>query len=218
MLDISHHGNSQNCSGNYFEHMEDWASKCLGKSTRSRKEFYECLKTNQEITRTAEKCIWSGDNMFDDPSKYEIIGYVSLVHCISPIILGLIIFFSLQTKSVWTIPFPVVTKLRRFIVELKYYNERTSTHFLRDIVTHENNLKDSINIDNLSLINEASSESTFQIWIQTVKLMPFIILNVSNSLKPEYGVRPQIDEILNMRGFSILTSFISIAMSFYNIR
>lgn len=84
------------------------------------------------------------------------------------------------------------------------------------VTTHENNLKNSINIVNLSLINEASTESTFQIWIQTVNLMPFILLNTSHSLAP--GARPQIDEFLNMRGFSILTSFISIAMSFYNIR
>ena len=145
-----------------------------------------------------------------------MIGYVSLAHCVSPVLWGLLVFLSLHTKSLWKIPIPIVTKLRRFIIECKYFNHRTKRHFMGSVTTHENNLKNSINIVNLSLINEASTESTFQIWIQTVNLMPFILLNTSHSLAP--GARPQIDEFLNMRGFSILTSFISIAMSFYNIR
>ena len=75
---------------------------------------------------------------------------------------------------------------------------------MRNIVSYENNLNECINFVNLSLINEVSSESTYQIWIQTLNML--VILKISKK------------KTFNWRGFSILKGFISISRSFYNIR
>ena len=211
MLKLGYQGKKQNCSENYFKRMTNWTESCLNNSpSYHKKEFFsDCLNDNQEITARAKDCIWDVDDRFDDGAKYRMIGYSTLAHCINPFFIGLLIFISLRNRSVWKIPVPLVTKLRRFILECKFFQRRTNKYFMRNIVNYEDNLKECINFVNLSLITEASSESTFHIWIQTLNMMPFIILNMSGS---------QIHEFFNLRGFSILTSFISISTSFYNIR
>ena len=198
--------------------MRNWTQSCLTNSTPTKQFFYDCLNLNQEMTAQAKKCIWSVDERFEDGATYNLIGYITLAHCINPFFIGFLIFTSLQNRSIWKIPVPSVTKLRRFILECKFFHERTKEYFIRNIVSYENNLKECINFVNLSLITEASSESTFQIWLQTLNMMPFIIINISRYLNQDNGTKSQIDEFFSLRGFSILTSFISISTSFYNIR
>ena len=199
--------------------MRNWTQSCLTDSTPTKQFFYDCLNLNQELVDQAKKCIWSVDFRFEDGANYNLIGYITLAHCVSPFLLGFFIFAFLENKSIWKIPVPIVTKLRRFILECQFFHERTKEYFMRNIIKYENNLKECISFVNLSSITEASSESAFQIWIQTLNMMPLIILIISKYLnQDDIHKSAQIDDLLNLRGFSILTSFVTISTSFYNIR
>ena len=69
------------------------------------------------------------------------------------------------------------------------------------------------NIVNLSLIIEASVESSFQFFFQTVFALPNIVLTFTDP----YGTLSW-TEMFNWKTFSIILSFVSFAWAFYTIR
>ena len=63
---------------------------------------------------------------------------------------------------------------------------------------------------------EATIESSFQFWFQTIYAFPTILLTVNED--NEGQTRIDTNDFVNMRMLSILFSFGTFAFTFYNIR
>ena len=88
----------------------------------------------------------------------------------------------------------------------KIDKESMETDCRKELVSHDN-------VVNTSLVVEASVESGFQFWFQTVYILPTIILSFIR-----IGGDAKWTDLFNWRMFSILMSFASFAWTFYTIR
>ena len=119
------------------------------------------------------------------------------------------------------IPLPFLTKILKFHYFRKLYHlntkERKTKEDKNSFEIKQHRLMDKLrNLDsivNLSVLIEASTESSFQFWFQTVFIFPTMILSFTDS-------NNQINwsDLFNWRLVSILISFASFAMTFYKIR
>ena len=119
------------------------------------------------------------------------------------------------------LPLPPLTKLRKLICVIKLFNIKT-THPKDDKektekenleIKYKDELESHDNIVNTSMVVEASMESGFQFWFQTVYILPTIILSFI-----KIGGNAEWADLFNWRMFSILMSFASFAWTFYTIR
>ena len=105
-----------------------------------------------------------------------------------------------------------------FLIDLKLFKQRRANdqeskeskgkliEILEERIMHENTVK-------LSTMIESSSESTFQFFFQTTYLVPTIVLNFSKASGSN-----DINILFNLRMFSILSSFFTVAFSYFSIR
>lgn len=187
-----------------------------------------CMKAVRLVQSIGEKC-FETEHRFSDPNDWSIAGTVSYLHCGLPILIGIIIWWELIktgekfVASILKLPFPFVTKAHKFICEIELFenyswskrndNSLTKKQYEEKKMMIINKASSIENIVNLSLIIEASVESSFQFFFQTVFVLPNIVLAFTD---PDGTLTWT--GLFNWKTISILLSFISFAWAFYIIR
>ena len=122
-------------------------------------------------------------------------------------------------KGIFDLPLPPLTKFYRFLCDIKLYknyanrNSKTEKEYENDKKSTLDEISSYENIVNLSLIIEASVESSFQFFFQTTFQLPSIILAFTD---PSNGF--EWTQLFNWRFFSIAISFVSFSVAFFKIR
>ena len=172
-------------------------------------------------------CFEKEQRFSSNRNEWVMAGYISIVHCVLPIVMSFIMWtiyecgHSCDAVSFFNLPLPFVTKIYRFICDKELYKhysdldrnkdsetkkafEKKKMSILDKISSHEH-------IVNLSLIIEASLESSFQFFFQTTYQLPSIILAFTTA-----GFK--MEELFTWKLFSIGLSFASFSMAFFKIR
>ena len=110
-------------------------------------------------------------------------------------------------------PLPLLTKLKRFQLEKKLFDQETKkTEECKDIIEEKKKTKAKIERQNkfvnISMITEATMESSFQLWFQTHFLFPMIGGIKKTSYSPA----------ILMKILSVLFSFCTTAYTMVVIR
>ena len=187
-----------------------------------------CMKGIRLVKTIGEEC-FETEHRFSDPNDWSIAGTVSYLHCGLPILIAVLIWWELiktgekLMASILKLPLPFVTKAHKFICEMKLFeiyswsnrndNYTTKKQYEEKKKIILNKASSIENIVNLSLIIEASVESSFQFFFQTVFVLPNIVLTFTDPYESLTWTG-----LFNWKTFSILLSFISFAWAFYIIR
>ena len=162
---------------------------------------------------------------FNDSNIYYEAGVVTLSHIVSPFAFSVAIFVVLCCTKVfefnWSLslkfPIPPLTKLSKCINECKHYINNTR----KDSETFEEEKKILMQEmetqempTNLSMIIEASLESSFQFFYQSLYFMPTLIVAVLNILNGGQNLTNLVD----WKILSIVLSFITFSLTSFRIR
>ena len=178
------------------------------------------------VKKSGENC-FEKEERFTESNDWNIAGIVCSFHCILPFFLQFILWEVLQIgkdcdlRAFSNLPLPFVTRVYKFMFDWELFKIYKQPRDKRDEETkyEEDKIKAIGKIDayenivNLSLIIEASVESSFQFFFQTVYVLPTIILSFT-----EVSGSFDWTDLFNWKTFSILLSFASFAWAFYTIR
>ena len=149
----------------------------------------------------------------------------TLVHIILPLAFSIFAFLTLLLRNffeldcylLFKIPLPPLTKIKKTIIECRTFvnNKRkeevdydtTNTKLIQE-------LEDQKNITTISMIIEASMESSFQFLFQGLFSLPTLLFSF---LDIHEGTL-QIKDLFNWKHLSIALSFLSFAFTSFNIR
>lgn len=187
-----------------------------------------CMKAIRFVQKVGEEC-FETEHRFSDPSDWSIAGTVSYLHCGLAFLISIFIWWEIIetgekcVSSIFKLPLPFITKTHKFLCEMELFenyswSNRNDNSFTKKQYEEKKNIiakkASSIeNIVNLSLIIEASVESSFQFFFQTVYALPNIVLTFTD---PSGSLTW--NDLFNWKTSSILLSFISFAWAFYVIR
>ena len=164
--------------------------------------FYSTLHENDEAARIA-----------------------TFIHIVLPFVLSILIFltlifykfYNLDFYLLLKIPLPPFTKIIKSIIECRSYTnnkrreeadyETSNTKLIQE-------LEDQKNITTISMIIEASVESSFQFLFQGVFSLPTLVFSFMDIQKGTL----QINQLVNWKTLSIFFSFLSFAITSFNIR
>ena len=149
---------------------------------------------------------------------------ISLAHVILSFLMPFLVYFTAIYKkkngfwkSIWKFPNPMITKYRKFMLEHR-------EHKLRSFPDEEERKKRILKVKkkqekhtrflNVSLINEAAMESSFQLWFQTLYMFPIVLFFLGGESGTLNEWKPDRISV----SFSILSSFISLTYSVVYIR
>ncbi len=197
--------------------------KCRGTNFDSN----ECLILLRRVNLLGDDC-FNQKQRFEDPEDWNIAGIVSLFHCILPFLVTIITWVlttnwkTCNLKAFFKIPLPFVTKIYEYhyMKELfKIFTKSRQNHigkvrFESDWKKWNEKIRKQEAFVNLSLLIEASMESSFQFWFQTVFLFPTIFISFVST----EGGLSTLSDLFNLRLLSIGFSFGSFAFTFYKIR
>ena len=155
---------------------------------------------------------------------------VSAVHLALPFLFSFIVWQVLMMgkrccskAAFFYFPLPPITKLKRFLCDRKLFinysnpnrnvDEKTRQEFEETNKKCMEEIEKNDRIVVLSLVIEASLESSFQFFLQTVYSLPTLILAFTGSTGSF-----DMEDLFNLRTVSILSSFGSFAMAYYAIR
>ena len=183
-----------------------------------------CLEMVRNIKLMADYC-FVHDNRFEESSEWRIVGIMSACHCALPILVSIITWmFSsnwrlCDRRSLLTFPLPFVTKMYQFHYTRKHFKtytkdrrgEEDRSKFELNRGKWMNKIRNHEAVVNLSLLIEASIESSFQFWFQTTFLIPTVIITITDGLV-------NWTDLFSWRLASICISFGTFAYAFYNIR
>ena len=134
----------------------------------------------------------------------------ALIHCILPIILMFLVWVFNSPRSIKKIPFPPITRIVKFILDLIKFAFRASDEFKKEMPKIEDEISKNEDIVNLSSSIEAATEASPQFFFQTVYSLPVMIINIAQFQNWE--------ELVSYKMLSIVFSFISVAVSNHFIR
>ena len=143
----------------------------------------------------AEGCFTS-DDRFEKSGDWKIVGIISACHCALPILVSIITWmfssnWSLcNRRSLLTFPLPFVTKMYQFHYTRKLFmtytkdrrREEDRSKFELSRGKWMNKIRNHEAVVNLSILIEAAIESSFQFWLQTIFLIPTVIITVTDGL------------------------------------
>ena len=171
----------------------------------------------RNVTKLGENC-FNREQRFDIPLEWKTAGIITAVHLALPILMTFIIwllqhnFKICNIKAISTMPFPFVTKFVNFIFTIGLFSSYLSGEEENETKWFEKIRKNEA-IVNISHLIEATMESSFQFWFQTIFLIPTIIISFTDA-----GGSIIWTDLFNWRIASILISFGTFALTFYNIR
>ena len=183
-----------------------------------------CMESLSIVKGTAQTCV-ENEERFSEPHEWFTVGVVSGVHVGLSVIIALIIWCSIEVGrkfesfSIVNLPIPIITKFHKFICDMHLYRNENKRAKIeeKDYHAEKKKIVDKISayehIVNLSLIIEASVESSFQFFLQTTFVLPSVILAFT---EPTGGFKWT--DLVNFRFFSIGMSFASFSFGFSKIR
>ena len=194
--------------------------KCRGANFDSN----DCLILLRNVSYLGDNC-FNKEQRFQDPEDWNIAGLVSLIHCILPFLFTVMTWVlstdwkNCNFTTFLKIPLPFVTKMYEFYYIKSLYKVFTKSRqnyigreiFDMDWKKWSEKIKKQEAFVNLSLLIEASIESSFQFWFQTVFLFPTIFTSFTVGLSTW-------SDLFNLRLVSITFSFGSFAVTFFKIR
>eukprot|EP00092_Neocalanus_flemingeri_P008776 GFUD01009449.1.p1 GENE.GFUD01009449.1~~GFUD01009449.1.p1 ORF type:complete len:958 (+),score=187.13 GFUD01009449.1:48-2921(+) len=213
---LSNENLNENCTNQFQKHFTDLDKTCklLSKDNNSSST---CMKDLKNIIVEGENCFFEEVNRFADPEDWDMMFKISLSHTIVPMIMyticGCILARSRRPKwKIWG-TFPLVAKLRMFYLETKLYlsksekkqNDKDINDIREEIYEYQETVA-------LALLIEASSESSFQFYFQTLYRMPIVYEGY------EAMQNHLLSNLFNWRNVSILVSFFTMSYSYYTIR
>ena len=170
---------------------------------RGQFEAKSCLSLLQNVKDLGENCFNKEQRFIvENSEEWNIAGVFTAAHCALPIVLGIVVWL-IQSKlrifeieKLKKIPFPFVSKLLHFYYTRKLfsvYARRYDTNFPsglgtqsrellhgREITKWLDKIRKNEAVVNLSHLIEATAESSFQFWFQTIYLMPTIFIEPLN--------------------------------------
>ena len=180
--------------------------------------------TLTDLTTTAQI---EKEERFEESIEFITVGVITCTNSALSFLVALLIWpFLIIAKelswssAIYLIPLPFHTKWYKFYYEWKLFKNYSSKDRNKNEEEYENKkkvcLKESADHENiviLSLAVESSVEASFQFFFQTVFSFPTVILSLSDA--PVYS---EWTDLFNWKIFSILSSFGTIAYTFYAIR
>ena len=176
--------------------------------------FFKCQKLYDNISLFGHACYSDNKCRFEDPQQWRTMMYVSLGHCIAPILTSCLVYIIVEMghlHKVYKMPNPCITKFYRMLLEFKLFKMLGKEEFIDG--NHRDKMEANENSVVMSMIIEAVVESSFQFYFQTTFLVPVIIVNILNIQNVKL-----LTDFFNWRVFSISMSFVTISWSFFNIR
>ena len=176
--------------------------------------FFKCQKLYDNITVSGHACHDDSQCRFDDPQQWRTMMYVSLAHCIAPILTSVAVYIIVERAELYKVfkmPNPCITKFYRMLLEFQLFEKLGKEEFVDG--NHMDKMEANENCVVMSMIIEAVVESSFQFYFQTTFLVPVIIVKILDIENVKL-----LTDIFNWRVFSIAMSFVTISWSFYNIR
>ena len=184
----------------------------------------KCLELVRGVKLIADEC-FVHDKRFENSSDWKIVGIMSAFHCALPILVSIITWMFTSNwnlcnrRSLLTFPLPFVTKMYQFHYTKKLFKcytkdrrgEEDRSNFELNRGKWMNKIRNHEAVVNLSLLIEASIESSFQFWFQTTFLIPTVIITITDGLV-------NWTDLFSWRLASICISFGTFAYAFYNIR
>ena len=149
----------------------------------------------------------------------------SLVHIILPFVFTFFVFLTLLCSKIlkfdrylfFKIPLPPFTKFHKTLIEIRSFlnnknkedakYEQTNTALIQE-------LEDQKIITTISMIVEASMESSFQFLFQSIFSLPTLVLAYLDLHEGKLSMT----QLVNWKNVSIVLSFLSFALSSFNIR
>ena len=188
----------------------------------------KCLNLLDTVKTVGDDCFNLEQRFISNPEEWNTAGNISAFHCVLPFVMVMFIWLKQNESNVCSkdkllmIPFPFVSKVYNFHCTRKlfgiYAMDKNSEEQINFHEFFKTKLVEKIRrneaVINLSHLIEATAESSFQFWFQTVYLMPTIFISFtaeSQSLKTW-------TDLFQWRIVSILISFGTFALTFYNIR
>ena len=169
----------------------------------------------------------SNSTTVNDSSIYQIdvAKKVTLVHIILPFLCSFLMFFTMlyskMVKIDWyllmKLPLSPVTKFFKTIIEWRsYFNNKNieDTNYEKRKTDLIQELEDQKTITTISMINEASMESSFQFIFQGLVSLPTLVF----SFMDIYDGDMKMTDLVNWKIVSIILSFLSFAFTSFNIR
>lgn len=181
-----------------------------------------CMEKLRNAEKIGGACFEKEERFRDNTKEWFIAGVIGIVHCVLPIAMSLVLWTIYEcgqstSFSIFNLPLPFLSKLKRFLCDMELYklyanrNKETEKDFEMKKMSILNKISSHEHIVNMSLILEASLESSFQFFFQTTYQLPIIILAFTTE-----GFRWE--DLFTLKLFSIVMSFASFSMAFYKIR
>ena len=179
--------------------------------------FYTGLSPGNNNTITT-----NNSNSNDENDAVRI---VTLVHIILPFLCSFLLFFTMlyskMLKCDWyllmKLPLSPVTKLLKTIIECRSFinnqNMEDSQYEKQktDLIAE---LEDQKTITTISMINEASMESSFQFLFQGLFSLPTLVFSFFDI----YAGKKKMTDLVTWKIVSIILSFLTFALTSFNIR
>ena len=187
-----------------------------------------CMETLTLVKKALQDC-YENEERFSQPNEWYVAGMVSAVHVGLSIVIALITGAAInfgrecEVSYITNLPLPIITKFNRFLWDLDLHENfawscrNTNSETEKTYQDKKKQIDDEISayehIVNLSLIIEASIEASFQFFMQTIFVLPTVILAFTDPM----GVFDWAN-LFNIRFASIVMSFASFSYGFYKIR
>ena len=185
----------------------------------------KCMDSLRNIEKLGENCFENEERFRENIMEWNLAGVISAVHYVLPFFMSFLIWIiyefgrSCGTVEIFNLPLPPLTKFYRFLCDIKLYKNNADRN-IKSEIDFENDKKSILekissheNVVNLSLIIEASVESSFQFFFQTTFQLPSIILAFTD---PSAGF--EWTDLFTWQFFSIAMSFVSFSNAFLKIR
>ena len=149
----------------------------------------------------------------------------SLIHIIMPFAFSVFVFFNLLWSRIlkfdhylfFKFPLPPFTQLYKTIIEFKSFvnnKNKEDTNYEQKNIHLTQELEDQKIITTVSMILEASMESSFQFFFQGLFSLPTLVFAFMNI----HEGTMKMTDLVNWTNVSIVLSFLSFAYTSYNIR
>ena len=190
----------------------------------------KCLRRLRKVEQLGASC-FNREQRFDNSFEWNTAAIITLVHCGAlPLLVSLIIWLSQHSFKICNLeaflrfPHSLPAMIYQF-----HYTRKLIGNYAKDRKGEYNKwffevnktkwiekLRKNESLLNLSHMIEATIESSFQFWFQTIYAFPTILLTVNEDKQGQ--TRIDTNDFVNMRMLSILFSFGTFAFTFYNIR
>ena len=235
--------NTSNDTNGMCTHIDNFKDYLIINECKNFKGNYllDCLENNSNNTEARKNWTKTMDICKADATEeWEVLYYVTLSHLILPWVFYWVmasLFLHLVSTTRWSkmswkkkittlllVPIvPVVTKFKQFVFEVKLASKRAENPYvekfkqkkIKEIAQINQELETCSKNAAVMLMLEVSTEASFQFYLQTLLLLPNIILAI---LKAYTSGGSLLDQVVDFRMISATSSFLVVANSYIKIK